>query len=58
MEHYPLAKTGRKPASVKICANWAVTQIRYLLVLGAPGCHLYIVNRARSALAPAAGLVV
>jgi methylenetetrahydrofolate reductase (NADPH) len=36
--------------------DWALTQIRGLLANGAPGYHLYILNRARSALALAAGL--
>ncbi|ATC63194.1 methylenetetrahydrofolate reductase [NAD(P)H] [Nibricoccus aquaticus] len=36
--------------------DWALTQIRELLVQGAPGYHLYILNRAKSALALAAGL--
>jgi methylenetetrahydrofolate reductase (NADPH) len=36
--------------------EWAVTQIRNLLAQGAPGYHLYILNRAKSALALAAGL--
>lgn len=36
--------------------DWALTQIRELLARGAPGCHLYILNRAKSALALAAGL--
>ena len=36
--------------------DWALTQIRGLLANGAPGYHLYIMNRARSALALAAGL--
>jgi methylenetetrahydrofolate reductase (NADPH) len=36
--------------------DWALTQIRDLLVRGAPGYHLYILNRAKSALALAAGL--
>jgi methylenetetrahydrofolate reductase (NADPH) len=36
--------------------DWALAQIRDLLARGAPGCHLYILNRARSALTLAAGL--
>jgi methylenetetrahydrofolate reductase (NADPH) len=36
--------------------DWALTQIRDLLDHGAPGYHLYILNRARSALTLAAGL--
>jgi methylenetetrahydrofolate reductase (NADPH) len=36
--------------------DWALTQIRELLAQGAPGYHLYIMNRAKSALAMAAGL--
>ena len=36
--------------------DWALTQIRDLLDQGAPGYHLYILNRARSALTLAAGL--
>ncbi|MEO6873515.1 MAG: methylenetetrahydrofolate reductase [NAD(P)H] [Opitutaceae bacterium] len=36
--------------------DWALTQIRDLLDHGAPGYHLYIMNRAKSALALAAGL--
>jgi len=36
--------------------DWALTQIRDLLANGAPGYHLYILNRARSALTLAAGL--
>jgi methylenetetrahydrofolate reductase (NADPH) len=36
--------------------DWALTQIRDLLVRGAPGYHLYILNRARAALTLAAGL--
>lgn len=36
--------------------DWGLTQIRELLERGAPGYHLYIMNRAKSALALAAGL--
>jgi methylenetetrahydrofolate reductase (NADPH) len=36
--------------------DWALNQIRELLQRGAPGYHLYILNRAKSALALAAGL--
>jgi methylenetetrahydrofolate reductase (NADPH) len=36
--------------------DWALAQIRDLLGKGAPGYHLYILNRAKSALALAAGL--
>jgi methylenetetrahydrofolate reductase (NADPH) len=36
--------------------DWALGQIRDLLGCGAPGYHLYILNRAKSALALAAGL--
>ena len=37
--------------------DWALTQIRDLLARGAPGYHLYILNRAKSGLALAAGLI-
>jgi methylenetetrahydrofolate reductase (NADPH) len=36
--------------------DWALDQIRGLLANSAPGYHLYIMNRAKSALALAAGL--
>lgn len=36
--------------------EWAVSQIRDLLAQDVPGYHLYILNRAKSALALAAGL--
>jgi methylenetetrahydrofolate reductase (NADPH) len=36
--------------------DWSLNQIRDLLAHGAPGYHLYILNRAKSALALAAGL--
>jgi methylenetetrahydrofolate reductase (NADPH) len=36
--------------------DWALNQIRELIAHGAPGYHLYILNRAKAALALAAGL--
>jgi methylenetetrahydrofolate reductase (NADPH) len=36
--------------------DWALSQIRDLLANGAPGYHLYILNRAKAALALSAGL--
>ena len=36
--------------------DWALSQIRELLAQGAPGYHLYILNRAKAALSLAAGL--
>jgi methylenetetrahydrofolate reductase (NADPH) len=36
--------------------DWALEQIRNLLARGVPGYHLYILNRAKSALSLAAGL--
>lgn len=36
--------------------DWALSQIRGLLANGAPGYHLYILNRAKGALTLAAGL--
>lgn len=39
-----------------IGVDWALDQIRDLVAQGAPGYHLYILNRARPALALAAGL--
>ena len=36
--------------------DWALTQIRGLLANGAPGYHLYILNRAKAALTLTAGL--
>jgi methylenetetrahydrofolate reductase (NADPH) len=53
-----LEAAGDHPEIVEMLGNeWAVTQIRDLLAQGAPGYHLYIMNRARSALMLAAGLV-
>lgn len=52
-----LEAAGDHPEIVEAVGNdWAVTQIRDLLARGAPGYHLYIMNRAKSALALAAGL--
>lgn len=52
-----LEAAGEHPEIVESVGNeWAVTQIRDLLAHGAPGYHLYIMNRAKSALALAAGL--
>jgi methylenetetrahydrofolate reductase (NADPH) len=52
-----LEAAGESPEIVESVGNeWAVTQIRDLLAHGAPGYHLYIMNRAKSALALAAGL--
>jgi len=36
--------------------DWALTQIRDLLAHGAPGYHLYVLNRAKAALTLTAGL--
>jgi methylenetetrahydrofolate reductase (NADPH) len=52
-----LEAAAENPEVVEIIGlDWAFTQIRGLLDNGAPGYHLYIMNRARSALALAAGL--
>jgi methylenetetrahydrofolate reductase (NADPH) len=52
-----LEAAGDHPEIVESVGNeWAVSQIRDLLAHGAPGYHLYIMNRAKSALALAAGL--
>ena len=52
-----LAVAEVNPDVVEIIGiDWALTQIRDLLAHGAPGYHLYILNRAKSALALAAGL--
>lgn len=52
-----LEAAGEAPEIVETIGNeWAVTQIRDLLAHDAPGYHLYIMNRAKSALALAAGL--
>jgi methylenetetrahydrofolate reductase (NADPH) len=52
-----LEVAAENPAVVELIGvEWALTQIRDLYRQGAPGCHLYILNRANSALALAAGL--
>ena len=48
---------GEVPEIVEaVGIDWSLGQIRDLLARGAPGYHLYILNRAKSALALAAGL--
>jgi len=52
-----LEAAGDQPEVLEaIGIDWALNQIRELLEHGAPGYHLYILNRAKSALALAAGL--
>jgi methylenetetrahydrofolate reductase (NADPH) len=52
-----LAVAAESPDVVEFVGiDWALTQIRDLLNQSAPGYHLYILNRAKSALALAAGL--
>ena len=52
-----LEAAGEEPEIIEtIGIDWALTQIRDLLARGAPGYHLYILNRAKSALILAAGL--
>jgi methylenetetrahydrofolate reductase (NADPH) len=52
-----LEAAGDQPDIVEALGiDWALAQIRDLLAHGAPGYHLYILNRAKSALALAAGL--
>jgi len=50
------AANDRAEVMESVGLDWALGQIRDLLDQGAPGYHLYILNRARSALALAAGL--
>ena len=52
-----LEAAGEVPEIVEaVGIDWALAQIRDLLARGAPGYHLYILNRAKSALALSAGL--
>jgi methylenetetrahydrofolate reductase (NADPH) len=52
-----LEAAGDAPEIVEtVGIDWALSQIRDLLAHGAPGYHLYILNRAKSALALSAGL--
>jgi methylenetetrahydrofolate reductase (NADPH) len=52
-----LEAAGEVPDVVEsVGIDWALQQIRDLLAHGAPGYHLYILNRAKSALSLAAGL--
>ena len=52
-----LEVAAENPDVVEIIGvDWALTQIRGLLANRAPGYHLYILNRAKGALALAAGL--
>lgn len=52
-----LEAAGEQPEVAEaIGIDWALMQIRDLLSQGAPGYHLYILNRAKSALTLAAGL--
>jgi methylenetetrahydrofolate reductase (NADPH) len=52
-----LEAAGEAPEILEaIGIDWALGQVRDLLARGAPGYHLYILNRAKSALALAAGL--
>ena len=52
-----LEAAGDQPEIIEtIGIDWALGQIRDLLARGAPGYHLYILNRTKSALTLAAGL--
>jgi methylenetetrahydrofolate reductase (NADPH) len=52
-----LDAAGDRPEVVEgVGIDWALGQIRDLLGQGAPGYHVYILNRAKSALTLAAGL--
>jgi methylenetetrahydrofolate reductase (NADPH) len=52
-----LELAAENPEVVEIIGiDWALDQVRDLVARGAPGYHLYIMNRAKAALALAAGL--
>ncbi len=52
-----LEAAGEAPEILEaVGIDWALAQIRDLVARGAPGYHLYILNRSKSALALAAGL--
>ena len=52
-----LEAAGEQPEVMEtVGIDWALAQIRDLVARGAPGYHLYILNRAKSALALTAGL--
>lgn len=52
-----LEAAGDTPEVVETLGiDWALAQIRDLIAQGTPGYHLYILNRAKAALALAAGL--
>jgi methylenetetrahydrofolate reductase (NADH) len=50
------AAGDQREVSEAVGIDWALSQIRDLLDRGAPGYHLYILNRAHAALTLAAGL--
>jgi methylenetetrahydrofolate reductase (NADPH) len=52
-----LEAAGEDPEAIeRVGIDWALMQIRELISRGVPGYHLYIMNRARAALALAEGL--
>lgn len=51
---HTMESAGSDPAKVEEAGlAWTVSQIKELLAYGAPGIHLYILNRSKAALAPA-----
>jgi methylenetetrahydrofolate reductase (NADPH) len=52
-----MAAAGGDPETAEQTGiDWTINQLRELIEHGIPGYHLYILNRARSALALAKGL--